>query len=45
MSTPHDDAPVLDPQEPEQEFTICPHCGEDLPHHDCQNEEREPEEL
>ncbi len=26
-------------EEPEQDFTICPHCGEDLPHHDCQAEE------
>jgi hypothetical protein len=27
-----------DPQEDgeaEEDFTICPHCGEDLPHHTC----------
>jgi hypothetical protein len=29
----------LDAEEPEPDFTICPDCGEDLPHHDCEREE------
>ena len=29
----------------EQQFSICPHCGEDLPHHNCQDDEREREEY
>jgi hypothetical protein len=34
MFTP-DEIPVgSDPQDAE-DFTICPHCGEDLPHHMC----------
>jgi hypothetical protein len=43
MTPLHDEAPTLDPQEPEQDFTIC--RGEDLPHHDCQSEERKEDEF
>ena len=32
-------------EEPEQDFTICPHCGEELPHHDCQNDQGTREEF
>jgi hypothetical protein len=41
MTQPTDDARELSAHEDEQQFTICPHCGEDLPHHDCQNDVRE----
>lgn len=33
--SPPDDVPAgSDPQE-DDDFTICPSCGEDLPHHVC----------
>ncbi len=28
----YDEEPLRD----EQDYTICPYCGEDLPHHNCQ---------
>ena len=34
MTYPYDEAPVRDAQDAE-DFTICPECGQDLPHHDC----------
>ena len=45
MTTPYDEAQPVDPQEPEQDYTICPHCGDDLPHHNCQDDERDREET
>jgi hypothetical protein len=40
MTTPYDEPPVRDAQAGE-DFTICPDCGEDLPHHDCRPTIRE----
>jgi len=38
MPTTNDLSLGTDPQEPEQDFSICPDCGEDLPHHTCRPE-------
>jgi ribosomal protein L32 len=32
--------PQEDEDEAEQDFTICPTCGEDLPHHLCDGRSR-----
>jgi hypothetical protein len=40
MTHPYDEAPVRDAQDAE-DFTICPECGQDLPHHDCRPTIRE----
>jgi ribosomal protein L32 len=40
--TTHEDLDALELPEPD---TICPDCGEDLPHHNCQEDPREREEV
>ncbi len=34
-TSPTEDVPARDPQEREEEYTICPNCGADLLCHRC----------
>ncbi len=36
-TTASEDMPIGEPQEPEEEFTICPNCGADLLWHRCED--------
>ena len=38
--TPSEDIPARDPQEREDEYTVCQHCGADLLWHRCPEGER-----
>jgi hypothetical protein len=44
MTQPTDDRQI-EAEEADQDFTVCQHCGGDLPHLDCQNDEREEKEF